>query len=130
MFFVAVFTDPGYDPRYEWRCQVVVLIHAKCDRCATDPCSPSARIVLRGRDRHDILVLTAFHRRILAAVLGVAGDFVLPSGPWAVERVVQNPIQRSPFPDLATLAVLRGILKIPILADVVHEKAGIESSQR
>src|SRR6266480_3769336 len=130
LFVVAVFTDPGYDPGYEGRCQVENVIHPEGDRCAIQPCTPSARIVLRGRDRHDILVLTAFHLRILAAVLGVAGDFVLRSGLWEVERVVQNPIQRSPFPNLARSEVLRGILKIPILADVVHDESGIDSSQR
>ena len=84
----------------------------------------------RGRDRHDILVLTAFHRRVLAAVLGVASNLALRSGRWEVERIVQDPVNGSPFTDLATLAVSGGILNIPILADVVHDKAGIESSER
>ena len=84
---------------------------------------------LRGRDWHDVVIFTGFHRRVFAAVLAVAGDFVLRSGCCEVERVVQDPSNGSPFTDLALPAVFGEILNIPILADVVHGKAGIESSQ-
>src|SRR5258707_13010466 len=130
LLVVAVFTGTGYDPGYEWRCQVEDVIHPKGDCCAIEPCSPAAWIVLRGRDRRDILVLTSFHRRVLATIFGIPGNFILRCRRREVKGIIEHPIQRNPFTDLATLAVLRGILKIPILADVVHDKAGIESSQR
>ena len=41
--------------------------------------------LLRGRDRHDAPVLTILHLRILAAVFGVAGNFVLRTGRWEVK---------------------------------------------
>src|SRR5438874_6769545 len=130
LFVVAVFTAPGYDPGYEWRCQVEDVIHPKGDCCAIQPRSPTAYSVFRRRYWRHLFVLALRHLRVFATIFGIPGHFILRCRRREVKGIIEHPIQRNPFTDLATLAVLRGILKIPILADVVHDKAGIESSQR
>src|SRR6476620_2025944 len=51
---VAVFSGGGY----EWRCEVEDVIYPKGDCCATQPPSPTACAVFRGRYRHHVFVLT------------------------------------------------------------------------
>src|SRR5206468_3748131 len=53
------------------------VVHAKGDRGVIEPCAPPTWIVLRGRDRHNVLLLTIFHLSVLAAVPGVSSDLVL-----------------------------------------------------
>ena len=67
---VAVF-DVASDKR---RILVEHVVHAKRDGGVIEPCAPATWIILRGRDRHDVLSLAVFHLRVLTAVPGIAGE--------------------------------------------------------
>src|SRR5438477_3807324 len=108
----------------EGRCEVEDVVYAKGTCRVIKPCVPPTWIVLRGRDRHDVLSLAVFQLRVLAAVPGISGDFVLRRRSRQIKRVVDDQIQCRPFTDFASQAP-----SVPILPNVVDDRAGIESAE-
>src|SRR5207302_7672920 len=107
----------------EGRCEVEDVVYAKGTCRVIKPCVPPTWIVLRGRDRHDVLSFAVFQLRVLAAVPGISGDFVLRRRSRQIKRVVDDQIQCRPFTDFARLKFVR------VLPNVVDGRAGIESAE-
>src|SRR5438309_2362321 len=99
------------------------VVHAKRDGGLIEPCAPATWIILRCRDRHDVLSLAVFRLGVLAAGPGISGDFVLRRRSRQVKRVVDDQIQCRPFTDFARLK------SVPVLPNVVDGRAGIESAE-
>src|SRR5947207_12932186 len=110
--------------RNEGRCEVEDVVYAESNCGVIQPRAPPTWIVLRCRDRHDVLSLAVFQLRVLAAVSGISGDFVLRRRSRQIKRVVDDQIQCRPFTDLASQAP-----SVPILPNVVDGRAGIESAE-
>src|SRR5436190_3472889 len=108
----------------EGRCEVKDVVYAESNCGVIQPRAPSTWIVLRCRDRHDVLSLAVFQFRVLAAVPGISGDFVLRRRSRQIKRVVDDQIQCRPLTDLASQAP-----SVPILPNVVDDRAGIESAE-
>src|SRR5205085_3144684 len=106
---VAVF-DVASD---KGRILVEHVVHAKRGGGVIEPCAPATWIILCGRDRHDVLSLAVFQLRVLAAVPGISGDFVLRRRSRQIKRVVDDQIQCRPFTDFAR--------RITIVADLTNE---------
>ena len=98
------------------------VVHAKRDGGVIEPCVPSTWIVLRGRDRYDVLILAIFHIRVLTHVPGITWN-LLGNRRREVKRVVNHQIKRRPFTDFARGAI------VPVLPNVVDGRAGIESAE-
>src|SRR5438552_15385769 len=98
------------------------VVHAKRDRGVIEPCVPSTWIVLRGRDRYDVLILAIFHIRLLTHVPSITWN--LPSNRLLeIKRVVNDQIKRRPFTDFARGAI------VPVLPNVVNDETSIESAE-
>ena len=82
---------------------------------------PSTWIVLRGRDRYDVLILADFHIRVLIHVPGITGN-LLGNRRREVKRVVNHQIKRRPFTDFALVDVI-------VLPNVVDDRTCIESAE-
>ena len=52
------------------------VVHAKRDGGVIEPCPPATWIVLRGRDRYDVLILAVFHIRVLTHVPGITWNLL------------------------------------------------------
>ena len=98
---------------YEWRYLVGHVIHAESDGGLVQPCSPPTRIVLRSGNRHHVLLLAIFHLHVLAAVLGIAGNFALCRWRWQVKRVVQDEVRRNKLAHLAVHASSARYIYVP-----------------
>ena len=83
---------------------------------------PSTWIVLRGRDRYDVLILAVFHIRVLTRVPGITWN-LLGNRLREVKRVVNDQIKCRPFTDFARGAI------VPVLPNVVNDETGIESAE-
>src|SRR5213080_4747571 len=99
--------------RNEGRCEVEDVVYAESNCGVIQPRAPPTWIVLRCRDRHDVLSLAVFQLRVLAAVPGISGDFVLRRRSRQIKRVVDDQIQCRPFTDFAR--------RITIVADLTNE---------
>src|SRR5207244_9476427 len=94
------------------------VVYAESNCRVIEPCTPPTWIVLRGRDRPNVLVLTIRYFHVRAAIFGISGNFVLRRRSRQVKRVVQNKIQRRPFTNLARH--LREEARLRILSNVVN----------
>src|SRR5437016_3837091 len=109
--------------RNEGRCEVEDVVYAESNCGVIQPRAPPTWIVLRCRDRHNVLSLAVFQLRVLAAVPGISGDFVLRRRSRQIKGVVDDQIQCRPFTDLAYE------VSVPILPNAVDGRAGIESAE-
>src|SRR5438874_5140948 len=109
--------------RKEGRCEVEDVVYAESNCGVIQPRAPPTWIVLRCRDRHNVLSLAVFQLRVLAAVPCISGDFVLRRRSRQIKRVVDDQIQCRPFTDFARLKF------VPVLPNVVDGRAGIESAE-
>src|SRR5437899_3461571 len=89
----------------EWRIQVEYVVDAKRDGGVIKPGAPLTWIVLRGRDRSDVLVFAVFHVGVLTFVFGIAGELVLCCRSGQVKSVVDDQVQRRPFTDFPIISV-------------------------
>src|SRR5262249_39547755 len=76
---------------------VAHVIHTEREGGVVEPGSPSARIVLRRRNRHHVFLFAILHPHVLAPILGVTRDFRLRCRRWEVEGVVVDQVHRDPF---------------------------------
>src|SRR5213080_4316331 len=109
--------------RNEGRCEVEDVVYAESNCGVIQPRAPPTWIVLRCRDRHDVLSLAVFQLRVLAAVPGISGDFVLRRRSRQIKRVVDDQIQCRPFSDFAR------IIKVPHLTNEVDGRASIKTAE-
>ena len=93
------------------------VVHAKRDGGVIEPCAPPTWIVLRSRDRYDVLILAIFDLRVLTRVPGITWN-LLGNRLWEVKRVVNDQIKCRPFTDFARGAI------VPVLPNVVDGRAG------
>src|SRR5438128_11798263 len=123
----------GFEPTSDKRRILVEhVVHPKRDRDVIQPCPPPTWIVLRRRNRRDVLIFAIPCPRVLAAVPGISGDLVLRGRRRQVKRVVQNEIQCCPFTNFAarnTTAKGGDAATVPILPDVVSDETGVESAE-